>query len=44
MQYGWNQPGPATDPDELRESLERHEDDLLEPEDDLPEIDEGSAG
>jgi hypothetical protein len=39
-QYGWQESAPADDPDELRESLERHEHGLPEPEDDLPEIDE----
>ena len=28
MQYGWQEPVPADDPDELRESLERHQEDL----------------
>lgn len=42
-QYGWQEPAPADDPDELRESLERHEDGLPEPEDDLPAKDERSA-
>ena len=28
MQYGWHEPAPAKDPDVLRGSLERHEDDL----------------
>ena len=42
-QYGWQEPAPADDPDELRESLERHEDGLPEPEDDAPEIDERPA-
>ena len=44
MQYGWNRPGPATDPDELRESLERHEDGLLDSEDDVPQKDQRQAG
>lgn len=30
MQYGWQEPGPANDQDVLRDSLERHEDDLSE--------------
>lgn len=44
MQYGWRESAPPDDPDVLRESLERHEDDLLEPEDDLPEVDASPAG
>jgi hypothetical protein len=28
MKYGWQESGPANDQDVLRESLERHEDDL----------------
>lgn len=35
-QYGWQESAPADDPDELRESLERHEDGL-------PETEERSA-
>ena len=42
-QYGWQESAPADDPDELRESLERHEHGLPEPEDDVPEIDERPA-
>ena len=42
-QYGWQEAAPADDPDELRESLERHEDGLPEPEDDVPEVDERRA-
>jgi hypothetical protein len=30
MQYGWQESRPATDQDVLRESLERHEDNLSE--------------
>jgi hypothetical protein len=29
--YGWQESSPADDQDVLRESLERHEDDLLPP-------------
>ena len=42
-QYGWQKPAPADDPDELRESLERHEDGLPEPEGNLPAVNGRSA-
>ena len=37
LQYGWQESGPASDQDVLRESLERHEDDLAAIEEHPPE-------
>ena len=37
MQYGWQESGPANDQDVLRESLERHEDDLAARDEHPPE-------